>query len=279
MKPTVSVIITTHNRRVFVQEAIESVLKQDFSDYEIIVVDDGSTDGTEEALRASKDITYCYQENRGVSRARNHGLEIARGKLISFLDSDDLWTPRKLKIQTEVMEKKPEINVTYTDEIWIRNGSRVNPKNKHRKYSGLIFEKCLPLCIISPSSVMLRREVFDKVGTFDEDLPVCEDYDLWLRIAARFPILFINEKLIIKRGGHEGQLSHRFWGNDRFRVKALEKIIDDAFLDVRQKKLAAQELIRKSGILAQGFSKREKREEAFYYKDLIGKYQSWLARQ
>ncbi len=279
MKPVVSVIITTHNRREFVQEAIESVLKQDFSDYEIIVVDDGSTDGTEKALRASKDVTYCFQENRGVSGARNQGLEIARGKLISFLDSDDLWTPKKLKIQTEVMEKNPEINVTYTDEIWIRNGSRVNPKNKHRKYSGLIFEKCLPLCIISPSSVMLRREVFDKVGTFDEDLPVCEDYDLWLRIAARFPILFINEKLIIKRGGHEGQLSHRFWGNDRFRVKALEKIINDAFLDVRQKKLAAQELIRKSGILEQGFSKREKREEAFYYQNLIGKYQSWLARQ
>jgi len=279
MKPAVSVIISTHNRREFVREAIESVLKQDFADYEIIVVDDGSTDGTEEALRASKDITYCYQENRGVSGARNQGLKIARGKFISFLDSDDLWTPKKLTIQTEVMEKKPEISVTYTDEIWIRKGNRVNPKNKHRKYSGSIFEKCLPLCIISPSSVMLRREIFDKVGAFDEGLPVCEDYDLWLRIAARFPIFFIDEKLIIKRGGHEGQLSHRFWGNDRFRVKALEKIINDAFLDVRHKKLAAQELIRKSSILEKGFSKRGKREEALYYQDLIRKNQSWLVRQ
>jgi len=279
MKPAVSVIISTHNRREFVREAIESVLKQDFADYEIIVVDDGSTDGTEEALRASKDITYCYQENRGVSGARNQGLKIARGKFISFLDSDDLWTPKKLAIQTEVMEKKPEISVTYTDEIWIRKGNRVNPKNKHRKYSGSIFEKCLPLCIISPSSVMLRREIFDKVGAFDEGLPVCEDYDLWLRIAARFPIFFIDEKLIIKRGGHEGQLSHRFWGNDRFRVKALEKIINDAFLDVRHKKLAAQELIRKSSILEKGFSKRGKREEALYYQDLIRKNQSWLVRQ
>jgi glycosyltransferase involved in cell wall biosynthesis len=279
MNPAVSVIITTHNRREFVQEAIESVLKQDFSDYEIIVVDDGSTDGTKEALGASKDITYCYQENRGVSRARNQGLIIARGGLISFLDSDDLWTPKKLTVQTEVMEKEQEISVTYTDEIWIRKGTRVNPKNKHRKYSGLIFEKCLPLCIISPSSVMLRREIFDKVGTFDEDLPVCEDYDLWLRIAARFPILFINEQLIIKRGGHEGQLSHRFWGNDRFRVTALEKIINNGTLDGRQRELAVQELIRKSSILEQGFSKRGKREEAFYYQDLIRKYQSWLAGQ
>ena len=190
-----------------------------------------------------------------------------------------MWTPKKLTVQTEVMEKEPEISVTYTDEIWIRKGTRVNPKNKHRKYSGLIFEKCLPLCIISPSSVMLRREIFDKVGTFAEDLPVCEDYDLWLRIAARFPIFFINEQLIIKRGGHEGQLSHRFWGNDRFRVKALEKIINNGMLDVRQKELAVQELIRKSSILEQGFNKRGKREEASYYQDLIRKYRAWLARQ
>lgn len=280
MKPAVSVIITTYNRRQFVQEAIESVLSQDFSDHEIVVVDDGSTDGTRERLRAWwRNITYCYQPNRGVSGARNHGLQIARGELISFLDSDDLWTPKKLARQAAVMERAPEISVTYTDEVWLRNGVRVNPKNKHRKYSGLIFEKCLPLCIISPSSVMLRRKVFDTVGVFDETLPVCEDYDLWLRIAARFPILFINEKLILKRGGHEGQLSQRYWGNDRYRVKALEKIINDAGLDVRQKKLAAQELIRKSTILEKGFRKREKQKEAFYYQDLIRKYQSWLAQQ
>jgi len=278
-KPAVSVIITTYNRREFVQETIESVLEQDFADYEIIVVDDGSTDGTREALGATKNITYCYQKNSGVSKARNQGLTIAQGRLISFLDSDDLWRPKKLSIQTEMMKKAPEISVTYTDEIWIRKGSWVNPKSKHRKYSGLIFEKCLPLCIISPSSVMLRREVFDTVGVFDESLPVCEDYDLWLRIAARFPILFIDEKLIVKRGGHDGQLSHRFWGNDRFRVKALEKIISDAFLDAELKKLAARELVRKSRILEKGFSKRGKREEACYYQDLIGKYQSWLARQ
>jgi len=277
-KPAVSVIITTYNRREFVREAIESVLAQDFSDYEIIVVDDGSTDGTREALGAIKNITYCYQENRGVSRARNQGLEIAQGRFISFLDSDDLWTPKKLAIQTGLMQRSSETSVSYTDEIWIRKGSRVNPKNKHRKYSGLIFERCLPLCIISPSSVMLRREVFEIVDGFDESLPVCEDYDLWLRIAARFPILFIDEKLIVKRGGHEGQLSQRFWGNDRFRIKALEKIIKGAALDIRQKKLAAQELIRKSSVLERGFRKRGKHTEAVYYGELIRKYQSWLAR-
>lgn len=279
MKPAVSVIITTHNRRVFVQDAIASVMQQDFGTYELIVVDDGSTDGTEEALRFFKNITYFYQQNQGVSRARNQGLTLARGTLISFLDSDDLWVPKKLSTQIELMERKPEINVTYTDEIWIRRGGRVNPKNKHRKYSGWIFNKCLPLCIISPSSVMLRRKVFDEVGTFDENLPVCEDYDLWLRIAARFPVFFIAEKLIIKRGGHEDQLSHRFWGNDRFRVKALEKIINAGILDDGQKKLALNELIRKSSILEKGFRKRGKREEADYYLDLIKKYRSRLVQQ
>ena len=276
MRPLVSVIITTYNRREFVREAIESVQRQDFSDYEIIVVDDGSTDGTEEFLKEFNTIHYFYQKNQGVSRARNQGLKLARGDYICFLDSDDLWLPRKLSIQTKVMRKNPEINVTYTDEIWIRRGKRVNPKKKHQKYSGWIFKHCLPLCIISPSSVMLRREIFEEVGYFDENLPVCEDYDLWLRLAARHPIFFIDEKLIVKRGGHNDQLSHRFWGNDRFRVKALEKIISDGILDKSQKNLAIQELIKKGTILEKGFRKRGKMEEADYYHELIKKCRSYI---
>jgi glycosyltransferase involved in cell wall biosynthesis len=276
MKPSVSVIITTYNRREFVKEAIESVLKQDFLDYEIIVVDDGSTDGTKEVLQKYNNVHFFYQENQGVSRARNQGLKLAQGEFISFLDSDDLWLPNKLFVQITVMGKNPEISITYTDEIWVRRGKRVNPRQKHQKYSGWIFERCLPLCIISPSSVMLRQQVFEEVGAFDEDLPVCEDYDLWLRISARFPILFINEKLIVKQGGHKDQLSHRFWGNDRFRVKALEKIISDDILDGRQKQLVIQELIKKSIILENGFKKRGKMEESNYYQSLIERYKSWL---
>ncbi len=278
MKPTVSVIITTFNRRDFVGEAIESVLRQKFYDYEIIVVDDGSTDGTCDALKKYNNINYCYQENQGISRARNQGIKLARGEFISFLDSDDLWLPKKLSIQMAVMEKDPERNVTYTDEIWIRKGKRVNPKKKHQKYSGWIFGRCLPLCIISPSSVMLRRQVFDEVGCFDENLLVCEDYDLWLRISAHFPVLFIDEKLIVKRGGHADQLSHRFWGNDRFRVEALKKIISDGGLNDSQKEAAIQELIKKSAILENGFRKRGKFEEAAHYLHLIGNYKSCLGQ-
>jgi glycosyltransferase involved in cell wall biosynthesis len=273
MKPLVSVIITTYNRCAMVREAIESVLKQDFLDYEIIVVDDDSTDGTNDALRKYNNrINYFYQENQGISRARNQGLALSQGELVCFLDSDDLWLPNKLAVQASIMQKNPALQLTYTDEIWIRKGIRVNPRKIHQKYSGWIFEKSLPLCIISPSSVMLRKEVFDVVGLFDEGLPVCEDYDLWLRITSRFPVFFITQKLIIKRGGHADQLSHRFWGNDRFRVQALEKIINDKVIQKQQKELAIQELIKKSIILENGFRKRGALSEADYYQRLIGKY-------
>ena len=272
MKPLVSVIITTYNRCAMVGEAIESVLKQDFVDYEIIVVDDGSTDSTNDALRKYSQVNYFYQANQGISRARNQGLVLSQGELVCFLDSDDLWLPNKLVVQVKFMQDHPDFKLNYTDEIWIRKGRRVNPRKRHQKYSGWIFEKSLPLCIISPSSVMLRKEVFDGVGLFDERLPVCEDYDLWLRITSRFPVFFINQKLIIKRGGHEDQLSHRFWGNDRFRVQALEKIINEGVIHKQQKELAIQELVTKSIILENGFRKRGALSEADYYQRLIGKY-------
>jgi len=275
MSPLVSVIITTYNRCAMVGDAIESVLKQDFFDYEIIVVDDGSTDGTNDALRKYNQVNqvnYFYQENQGISRARNQGLALSQGEFVCFLDSDDLWLPNKLAVQVSVMQETPAFKLNYTDEIWIRKGRRVNPRKRHQKYSGWIFEKSLPLCIISPSSVMLRKEVFDVVGLFDEGLPVCEDYDLWLRITSRFPVFFINQKLIIKRGGHEDQLSHRFWGNDRFRVQALEKIINEGVIKEEQKELAIHELVKKSIILENGFRKREALSEADYYQRLIGKY-------
>ncbi|MBN2468637.1 MAG: glycosyltransferase [Deltaproteobacteria bacterium] len=271
-QPIVSVIIPTFNRRDFVKEAIESVLRQDLPAHEVIVIDDGSTDDTEVIIRYYDNVAYYCQENRGISRARNHGLSRARGEYIAFLDSDDLWMPNKLSEQLREMEKNPDLKVSYTDEVWIRNGVRVNPRKKHQKYSGWIFERCLPLCIISPSSVMLKREVFGTVGTFDENLPVCEDYDLWLRVSARFPILFIDQKLIVKRGGHEDQLSHRFWGNDRFRVQALVKSIQEGGLPERQKQAAIRELIRKSAILENGFRKRGNSGEADRYRCLIERY-------
>ncbi len=271
--PRVSVIIPTCNRAHFLQEAVESVLNQTFQDFELIVVDDGSTDCTPYVLRKWKDrIRWVRQENAGVSRARNVGIRAARSRYLSFLDSDDLWLKKKLEAQVAFLDANPHYPVCYTDEVWIRKGKRVNPKRIHRKYSGWIFERCLPLCIISPSSAMIRREVLNETGGFDEALPVCEDYDLWLRIASRFPIFFLPEKLIIKRGGHADQLSTRSWGNDRYRVLALEKLLSQDDLQPRERRAVLRVLRRKCLILGNGFLKRGKIEEGLKYGSLAEKY-------
>jgi glycosyltransferase involved in cell wall biosynthesis len=271
--PRVSVIIPTRNRAYFLQQAIGSVLDQTFRDLEVIVVDDGSTDATPYVLQKWKDrIRVVRQENSGVSRARNTGIRAARGRYLSFLDSDDLWLKDKLEVQVRFLDANPQYAVCYTDEVWVRRGRRVNPKKSHRKYSGWIYDRCLPLCIISPSSALMRRGVLDAVGLFDENLPVCEDYDLWLRVTSRFPIFFLDRKLIIKRGGHADQLSNRSWGNDRYRVVALEKQLSLNHLTSGEHRATVEMLRRKCLILANGFFKRGNMEAGIQYRDLAEKW-------
>lgn len=261
--PSVSVIIPTYNRCDFVREAMASVLAQTFQDFELIVVDDGSTDGTADVVREFPRIRYLSQENRGVSAARNVGVALSRGELIAFLDSDDLWQPQKLATQVAFFAMRPDAHICQTEEVWLRNGVRVNPRNKHRKPSGDIFAASLHLCLVSPSAVMMRRELFDHMGGFDEELPACEDYDLWLRISAHNPVHLIDEALVIKRGGHADQLSHRFWGMDRFRVAALSKLLGADVLTPRQRQLAEAMLVEKCRILAQGAKKRGQDGEVY----------------
>jgi glycosyltransferase involved in cell wall biosynthesis len=272
--PKVSIIIPTYNRLPMLREAVNSVLAQDFEDFELIVVDDGSTDGTADEMKGygGRVRLLHHPENRGVSAARNRGILHTRGKYIAFLDSDDLWVKGKLKIQVAFLDDNPHYPICYTDEIWIRRGKRVNPKNKHAKYSGWIFEKCLPLCIISPSSAMVRKTLFSKVGLFDEALPVCEDYDLWLRISARFPVFFINRKLIIKRGGHPDQLSQQSWGNDRYRVITLEKVLSEAHLSPEEREMVLAEMKKKCKILSEGFFRRGNEIEGRYYQEIMKRY-------
>jgi GT2 family glycosyltransferase len=200
------------------------------------------------------------------------GIRAARGRYLSFLDSDDLWRKDKLEVQVRFLDANPHYAVCYTDEVWIRRGRRVNPKKSHRKHSGWIYDRCLPLCIISPSSALMRRGVLDTVGLFDENLPVCEDYDLWLRVASRFPIFFLDRKLIIKRGGHADQLSNRSWGNDRYRVVALEKQLSLNHLTPGEHRATVEMLRRKCLILANGFFKRGNMETGIQYRDLAEKW-------
>jgi len=271
--PEVSVIIPTYNRWEFLNEAVESVLNQTYRDFELIVVDDGSTDTDRKILDCySGEIKVIYQTHSGVSKARNTGIHAAQGNYITFLDSDDLWNYCKLEKQIQFFSSNQDYQVCYSDEIWIRNGKRVNPGKKHRKYSGWIFEYCLPLCIISPSSVMIKGDVFDEVGLFDESLPACEDYDLWLRISAKYPIYFLEEPLITKRGGHRDQLSHQFWGNDRFRIVALQKILSDGSLSSDYRHKAISVFQEKCLILMSGCKKRGKLTESNYYQSLIHYY-------
>jgi len=261
--PKVSVIIPTYNRRDFVREAIASVLAQTYRDFELLVVDDGSNDNTSAAVQEFDGVRYVFQANRGVSAARNRGVALSDGEFLAFLDSDDLWQPRKLAYQVAFFAAHADARICQTEEIWLRNGVRVNPHNKHRKVGGDIFARSLELCLVSPSAVMLRRELFERVGGFDESLPACEDYDLWLRIAATETIHLIETPLVIKRGGHADQLSRRFWGMDRFRVAALCKLLDSGALSPEQRQLTEDTLRVKCKVLAQGARKRGKDGEPY----------------
>jgi len=265
--PLVSVIIPTYNRGWILKEAIDSVLAQDFTDFELIVVDDGSNDNTHDILNFYKeDILVLQQENKGVSSARNRGIVSASGKFIAFLDSDDLWLPKKLSMQLDFFNANPDALICQTEEKWLRNGIRVNPKKRHKKLSGDIFEPSLYLCLVSPSAVMIKRSLFKKTGMFDESLPACEDYDIWLRISSRDPVYLIDTPLIIKRGGHDDQLS-RSSGLDRYRIQSLKKIIESHLLTDEQSMAEVKVLKKKCTIYANGCLKRGRKEKALYYNN------------
>ena len=270
----ISVIIPTFNRRKTLRRAIESVCNQSLSPFEILIIDDGSNDGTKEWVKESfQDIKYIYQNNQGVSAARNKGIKYAYGDWIAFLDSDDEWLPSKLYEQVKAIGSNPEIKFFHTNEIWIRNGVRVNQMKKHKKYGGYIFEKCLDICRVSPSSVLIKKEIFDDIGTFDESLRVCEDYDLWLRITSKYPVVFLDIPLIYKYGGHAGQLSKVNDGIESYRIQSLEKIIKSGVLSTEQKLLAVNALINKMKIYAKGLEKRNKLRKLHDIKKNI---QCWI---
>jgi len=270
----VSIIIPTFNRSVLLKRALESIYKQTFLDYEVIVIDDGSTDDTAQMLQVDFPAArYVYQENKGVSSARNKGLNIAKGKWLAFLDSDDEWLAEKLEKQIAILKITPDAKICHTEEIWVRNGVRVNQMKKHKKTGGWIFLQCLPLCAMSPSSIVIHRSVFDDVGEFDISLPACEDYDLWLRITAKYPVLYIEEPQIIKYGGHEDQLSQKYWGMDRYRIKALQKVILENKLSPEKKQQAIGMLLKKSKIFQQGALKRGKIDDVNHYQQIIDSFQ------
>jgi len=257
-----SVIIPTCNRAHTLARALDSVYTQFRPADEVIVVDDGSIDETERVCKHYPELRYVKQAPSGVSAARNHGVGLARGQWLAFLDSDDAWLPDKLAAQTAAIEQYPAYQLCHCDELWIRNGRRVNPGRRHRKCQGDLFSQCLELCAVSPSAVLIQRQVFAAYGLFDEDLPVCEDYDLWLRLCCRLPVLLVDQPLVVKYGGHIDQLSRRYAAMDRFRIYALHKLLQSGALSPRQTTEARARLTSKLKIYLSGVEKRQRIEES-----------------
>lgn len=254
----ISVIIPTYNRIFFLKRSIDSVLEQSLKPYEVIIVDDGSSDGTSTMIKKNyPKINLICQENKGVSAARNIGIRASSGDWVCFLDSDDEWKKNKLSEQMLAIKKNTNYSFCHSNEEWIKNGKKINQKKKHKKYGGNIFKECLDMCRISPSSVMINKSVFDDIGFFNEDLVVCEDYELWLRICAHYKVLFVDEPLIIKYGGHEGQLSNSIESIEYYRIKALEYLLSTE-MTYENKKEAVKILLFKLGIYLNGLKKRNK---------------------
>ncbi len=269
-----SVIIPTFNRKPFLEIAVDSVLGQTFSDFELIIIDDGSGDGTKELIESYSDsrIKYLYQKNHGVSHARNSALALAEGKYAAFLDSDDRWKKEKLEVTAKYIKNYPGIYIFHTEEIWYRKGKLLPQKKKHRKPTGHVYKKALDLCCISISTAAVNRDLFKKLGTFDENLQACEDYDFWLRAASKYEVKLIPQQLTIKDGGRCDQLSSSVWGLDRFRIIALEKMLSSGTLENGDYTATVKKFEKKCRIFASGCLKREKLELAEYYKNLPRKY-------
>lgn len=276
MKPQVTVVLPTYQRKFFLKSAISSVLNQTFQDFELIVVDDGSTDGTDEIVRSFDDrrVVYIYQrQNAGPSSARNTGIDASRANLVAFLDSDDVWKRNKLEIQLQRMTEEREFLFSHTEELWLKDGKVLNPRKVHRKRGGWVFEQSLRLCAISMSTVMVRKQLFDEVGKFDEALRVCEDYDMWLRVTCRYPVLLVPHVLTVKHGGHPDQVSKSTIGLDKYRIYSIEKLLNSSVLSDENYTLAVKELKRKCLIYGRGCVKHGKEKEGRYYLELYKKYE------
>ncbi|MBJ57316.1 MAG: glycosyl transferase [Rickettsiales bacterium] len=258
----ISVVIPSFNREKYLERAIKSILNQSVKVDEIILVDNGSSDNTKLLIKNKYPFVKIYNEDRaGVSFARNTGINKAKNNWIAFLDSDDEW--KRLKIEKQVKKiftSKDRYKIIHTNEIWMRDGKHLNQKKRHEKKEGYLFRDSLNICKISPSSVLMHKSLFHDCGMFNGDLKVCEDYELWLRITSKVLVGLINEPLIIKYGGHDGQLSKKYWGIDRFRVKALENLILNYGLNSDQEYWATKTLIEKINILLCGAKKRKNYE-------------------
>ena len=276
MPQSISIIIPVYNRIKLLPRSIDSILNQTYKNFELIIIDDCSNDDIKKIIKNYKDNRIKYirnKKNMGVSYSRNIGIKKSMYDLIAFLDSDDKWLPDKLNQQLQYFEKNPDINIVHTEEIWIRNGVRVNQKKHHKKNGGDIFIPSLELCLMSPSSIMIKKHIFNKYGYFDESMPVCEDYDMWLRVSAFEKVGFISIPLLIKYGGHSDQLSRKYEAMDKYRVQSVIRIYKINKLPIAKREAIIKVILQKSNILLKGALKRNKKEDANIYQGWVEEFQ------
>ena len=272
----ISVVIPTYNRRAHLNEAIRAVREQSYEHWELIVVDDGSTDDTSTAI-CWEGIRYLRTDHSGCpGRVRNIGAQEARGALLAFLDSDDLWKPEKLSRQAAFLREHPEFPLCHTREIWLRNGKIVSQAGQRHRRSGFLFEDALKKCIIGPSTAVLTKELYQKHGGFHPGLEIAEDYELWLRICNTEEVGYIDEALVVKRAGHSDQLSEKYGRIEYFRILALRENIESGAFKGQNRKLALAEMSRKCRIYAAGCRKRRKEKEARRFYAMAAEYQDRL---
>jgi glycosyltransferase involved in cell wall biosynthesis len=197
MTPTVSIIIPSYNREKLITKAIDSVVAQTYQNTEIVVVDDGSTDRTRDVVMAyGRDIVYVFQKNKGIAGARNTGMRRCTGDYIAFLDSDDYWKPAKLARQLQLFRDHPEYGMVASQCASVQSDGSFREKNRPG-ISGWVLQNLFNKNFIRTSAAVITRTCMNRVGLFDETLREGEEYDYWLRIAAQFPIGFINESLAV----------------------------------------------------------------------------------
>jgi glycosyltransferase involved in cell wall biosynthesis len=290
-----SVVVPTCNKREQVAQALQSALAQTYRNFEIAIVDDGSTDGTPAhvfrtfgaepkaidivshlnpaALRPffhhfvhdGVTFKYHYHTNRGLAAARNRGIRHARGSYVAFLEAEDRWDPTHLETQLAFLEANQGARISRVGEHPGRTCPRGRRPGRAERASGWLFASALENCPASISCAVIHRSCFTECGAFDENLPACEDYDLWLRLSARFPIYYVDGPEVVHRSPR-AEISPHAWTWDRFRVYALEKSFQSGHLDPEQRFLVSQEIVRRCERLVDGFRRQKSEERANFYE-------------
>lgn len=271
-KDLVSVIIPVYNREKMICEAVESVLQQTYSNWELIIADDGSTDNTMSVLGAYKkhpQISVLSLKHSGCpGLVRNNAVESAAGRWLAFLDSDDLWMKEKLEREIKLLNHSSSCRFVHSLERWERNGKVVSQVHRKHKKEGDLFETSLGKCEIGPSTVVMERTLFMHYGGFRNDLEICEDYEFWLRITAENPIAYVDRELVVKRGGHSDQLSTKYGFIEIFKINALKFLVEEQMFEREKMVLARRELARKCKIYSSGCRKRGREKEAMEFETL-----------